>query len=181
MTSATQQRGVAMLLFALVLIVGFAAVLYARLGKWADATTTKRNVNAQVLQQAKTALIGYIAKEGVDLSEDVPGRLPCPESPTDAGTNNEGRAAGNCSPTGANRTVGRLPWRTLGIDKLVDASAEPLWYAVAPGWIIASGVPPTPPTINAASTGDLTFDGTADVVAVIFAPGPPLLTNPTAA
>ena len=59
MTSPTQQRGVTMLLFAVVLILGFAAVLYARLGKWGDGTTATRNVNAQALKQAKEALIGF--------------------------------------------------------------------------------------------------------------------------
>jgi hypothetical protein len=170
-----KQRGVAVLLLALVLMVGFAAFLYARLGKWGDTTTTTRRVNSEVLQQAKTALIGYVAKEVLDLDETAPGRLPCPEAPGDAGTTNEGRAAGNCA--GA---VGRLPWRTLGIDKLVDASAEPLWVAISPNWFTASGFPPITPTINAGSTGQLSFDGTGDVVAVIFAPGRPLLTNPTA-
>jgi hypothetical protein len=175
-----RQRGVAVLLIALVLIVGFGALLYARLGKWAQATTASRNVNSAVLAHAKAALIGYVAKEVLDLGEDVPGRFPCPESPSLAGTTTEGQAAGNCSPTIANRTVGRLPWRTLGIDKLVDASGEPLWYAVSPSWIMAFGIPPIPPRINAGSTGDLSFDGTSDVVAVVFAPGPALLVNPAA-
>src|SRR5918912_2256616 len=110
-----RQRGAIGLLFALVLILGFAAVLYARLGRWADAGTTKRNVNAEVLQQAKTALIGYVVKEVLDVGENVPGRFPCPESPSDAGTVNEGRAAGSCSPSfPTNKNVGSLPWRTLG-------------------------------------------------------------------
>jgi len=36
------------------------------------------------------------------------------------------------------------------------------------------------PTINAGSTGQFSFDGTGDVVAVIFAPGRPLVVSPTA-
>lgn len=180
MASPRKQRGVALLVLALIFIVGLASFVYARLGKWREATTATRKVNSEVLAQAKAALIGYVVKEVLDLTENVPGRFPCPESPTLAGTTTEGQAAGNCSPTIANRTVGRLPWRTLGIDKLVDASGEPLWYAVAPSWIMAFGIPPIPPTINAGSTGDLSFDGTNDVVAVIFAPGPALLVNPAA-
>ena len=168
-----KQRGVAVLLLALVLMVGFAAFLYARLGKWGDATTTTRKVNGEVLQQAKTALIGYVAKEVLDLDETAPGRFPCPEAPGNAGTTNEGYAAGNCS--GA---IGRLPWRTLGIDKLVDAAAEPLWYAVSPNWFTLFGIPPVTPTINAGTSGQFSFDGTGDVVAVILAPGRPLVVNP---
>jgi hypothetical protein len=175
MALPTKQRGVAVLLLALVLIVGFGAFLYARLGKWAEATTTSRNVNAEVLAQAKAALIGYVVKEVLDLGEDAPGRFPCPESPSDAGTTNEGRAGGSCSPTfPTNKNVGRLPWRTLGIDKLIDASAEPLWYAVSQNWVFAGASP----LINIGTPGQLTFDGTSDVVAVLFAPGAPLLVNP---
>jgi len=187
-----KQRGVAVLLLALVLMVGFAAFLYARLGKWGDATTTARKVNGEVLQQAKAALIGFVAKEVLDVDptsnpyRDFPGRLPCPESPGVAGTASEGIGAGTCSPTFAsNKTVGRLPWRTLGLDKLVDASSEPLWYAVSSNWTFDSNPPPATKMINVgtatAATGNLTFDGTNNVVAVIFAPGRPLVTNPTAA
>ncbi|MGH8749076.1 MAG: hypothetical protein ACREU5_08200 [Burkholderiales bacterium] len=180
MRGPRKQHGAALLLFAAILILGFAAFLYQRLGKWGEATPTRQNVNGAVLQQAKQALIGYIAKEVLDLTEDVPGRFPCPESPSDAGTTNEGRAAGNCSPTGTNRTVGRLPWRTLGLDKLVDASAEPLWYAVSQNWVMVSGFPPTPPLINDGTAGQFSFDGTSDVVAVIFAPGKAISTSPNA-
>ena len=177
MTSRARQSGAALLLFALVFIVGFAALLYARLGSWADASTNKRKLNAQVLQQAKSALIGYVVKEVLDVGEDAPGRFPCPESPTDAGTTNEGRATGTCAPTfPTNKNIGRLPWRTIGVDKLVDASAEPLWYAVSPNWVFAGASP----LINTGTPGQLNFDGTGDVVAVIFAPGPPLRVNPAA-
>ena len=178
MALPTRQRGVALLVLALIFIVGFATFLYARLGKWRDATTASRKVNSEVLAQAKAALIGYVVKEVLDLGEDTPGRFPCPESPTDAGTVNEGRAGGSCSPSFAtNKNVGRLPWRTLGIDKLVDASGEPLWYAVSsPNWVYSG----SSPVINAGTSGQLSFDGTSDVVAVIFAPGPALFVNPAA-
>lgn len=181
-----RQRGAALLLFAVVLVIAFCAVVFRGLGKWATATTTSRNVNAEVLAQAKTALIGYVAKEVLDLSENVPGRFPCPESPGDAGTDNEGRASSVCAPTyPSNKNVGRLPWRTLGVDKLVDASGEPLWYAVSPNWVTTAGAPPPPPTvppfINAGTPGQLSFDGIGDVVAVIIAPGKLLSTNPAAA
>lgn len=165
------------MVFAIVLILGFATLLYARLGRWADATATSRKVNAEVLQRAKTAMIGYVAKEVLNLGEQVPGRFPCPESPGDAGTSNEGRAAASCAPTFAtNKNIGRLPWRTLGIDKLTDASTEPLWYAVSPNWVFNG----TPPLINAGTAGQLTFDGTSNVVAVIYAPGRLLVTSPNA-
>ena len=86
MALPTKQRGVALLVLALILIVGLGTFVYARLGKWREATTASRKINSEVLAQAKAALIGYVVKEVLDLGEDVPGRFPCPESPTVAGT-----------------------------------------------------------------------------------------------
>src|SRR3954469_16131815 len=181
-----KQRGVTLLIFALVLIVGFAAVLYNRVGKWANATTTTRNVNAQVLQQAKTALVGYVVKEVLDLGNDFPGRFPCPESPGNAGTASEGIAAPTCSPTfPANKTVGRLPWRTLGLDKLVDAASEPLWYAVSANWAFDASPPAAGKMINVGTatpaSGNLSVDGTNNAVGGTFGPGASFLPNPSPA
>jgi hypothetical protein len=192
MSPRRKQRGVALLILAVIAGIAFLIALLSGFGKWKTPTTTRRNVNAEVLAQAKSALIGYIAKEALDLSDDVPGRFPCPEAAGVAGTATEGIAPANCS-TGAasQKSLGRLPWRTLGIDKLVDADAEPLWYAVAagapngatPGWVTLPGSAPSggAPMINAGKTGSLSFDGTGNVVAVIFAPGRAMSTNPTAA
>jgi hypothetical protein len=136
-----------------------------------------RHHNGEVLQLAKQALIGYVAKEA--LSEDHPGRLPCPESPSDAGTPNEGRAGSVCDKSYAtNKNIGRLPWRTLGLDKLVDAAGEPLWYATSEDWTSRTGLPPK---INLASTGKLSLDGVGNVVAIIVAPGKPVMATPNAA
>ncbi|HEX6528749.1 MAG TPA: hypothetical protein VF004_02950, partial [Burkholderiales bacterium] len=103
------QRGAALLILAAILAVGIAAVLVSALNSAAsDSTTLNRQRNAEVLQEAKRALIGHVAKQVLDLSETVPGRLP---------------------------------WRTLGIDKLVDAGNEPLWYAVSPSWVNGAALP----------------------------------------
>lgn len=171
------QRGAALLLLLVAVVLAFTTVVVRGFGKWGTADTTSQKVNAEALAQAKAALIGYVAKEVLDLSESVPGRLPCPESAGVAGTTSEGVAAATCTPGAASqKTLGRLPWRTLGIDKLVDAAAEPLWYAVSPNWV-SGGLT----TINAGTAGQLSFDGTNNVVAVIFAPGRPITTTPTAA
>ncbi|OAI50344.1 hypothetical protein AYO46_02555 [Betaproteobacteria bacterium SCGC AG-212-J23] len=175
------QTGVTLLVMTVILGMGILAFMLAALNAGArNESTLVRNRNAEVLAQAKAAVLGYIAKEVLDLSgNDIPGRLPCPESTGTAGTAGEGITAGNCAPTyPSNKSVGRLPWRTLGIDRLVDASAEPLWYAVSPNWVLTAG---GSPLINIGTTGQLTFDGTADVVAVIFAPGRPISSTPTAA
>jgi hypothetical protein len=145
-----------------------------------NEVTDVRNRNAVVLAQAKAALLGYVAKEAVKLSENIPGRLPCPEPTATAGTASEGTEAADCAPgEPSKKSVGRLPWVTLGIDKLVDAESEPLWYAISPNWVLLTA--PPQPVINVGSTGQLVFDGVPDVVAVIFAPGRAISTTPTAA
>lgn len=164
-------------MLAVILVLGATAYLVAAVNRALNQASSDRIRNAEVLQRAKTALIGYVAKEVLDLSESVPGRFPCPESPSDAGGANEGRAGSSCDPTyPTNKTVGRLPWRTLGIDKLVDASGEPLWYAVSPNWVLGGSIP----IINAGTRGLLSVDGQGDVVAAIIAPGKALKVEPNA-
>ena len=161
-------RGAALLIMLAVLVVGVSWFSVSRLAANANFTAAARARNADVLGQAKVALIGYVAQRAARSGENNPGRLPCPEAPGSAGGPNEGVAAGNCTLP----AVGRLPWRTLGIDKLVDAAAEPLWYAVSPGWAL---VPPgtTPLTIHSSSIGQLTVDGEPNAaVALLIAPGP---------
>jgi hypothetical protein len=168
-----RQAGAALIALVAVLVIAVTAGLISLLNTALGQGATNRNHNAAALQQAKDALIGYVVKEVLDLSNPMPGRLPCPEAAGDAGTSLEGRASGSCS---AATTVGRLPWRTLGIDKLVDAASEPLWYAVSPNWA-GSGAT----LINTGTAGQLSVDGVPDVVAVILAPGAALTTSPATA
>ena len=58
-----------------------------------------------------------------------PGTLPCPDT-NFFGSNASGYATGSCSASGET-SIGRLPWKTLGIEMLRDAYGEPLWYAVS--------------------------------------------------
>jgi hypothetical protein len=176
--SPGRQRGVALLALLAVAMLAISWILVSRLNAASSSSTAARRMsNAEVLNQAKQALIGYVAKEVLDLSENIPGRLPCPESPSDAGTDNEGRAGSTCDPTfPININIGRLPWRTLGLDKIVDDATEPLWYAVSPNWVLGSATP----IINSGSSGQLNVDGIGNVVAIIIAPGRPLSLNPNA-
>jgi hypothetical protein len=162
-----RQAGSALLLV-LVIIVLSATYLFVNQLNASNYVATRRERNAEVLNQAKQALIGYVAMRAGQTGENDPGSLPCPEPAayyTSAA--NEGEAAGNCSLP----AIGRLPWRTLGLDKLVDASGEPLWYVVSPGWHKPS--PTVNTVINSNSPGQLTVDGLVnDAVALIIAPGP---------
>src|SRR6185503_18875170 len=111
------------------------------------------------LNLAKNALLGFVAQDA--LTSDTPGKFPCPESTSSIGTISEGYAASSCASLPA---IGRLPWKTLGIDKPLDGANEALWY------VIDSSVRTAP--INFSTTGTLTLDGTANAAAaMIIAPG----------
>jgi len=171
MSSLARQRGAALMAMLVVLILGAAWWAVTALSTPVDRTASERLHNARILQEAKSALLGYVAHRAAMTSENNPGRLPCPEALGFIGTANEGIASPNCTLP----AVGRLPWRTLGLDKWRDIAGEPLWYVVSPAWALSnSTVPPLTTFINSNSTGQLTLDGGADVVALIIAPGRPL-------
>lgn len=124
--------------------------LSQRLGQ--DRTTS------DALALAKEALIGHSANNA-----NRPGALLCPD------TNNDGNAEATCA--SANERVGRLPWKTLGLPDLRDASGERLWYALSDAFR-DTGI------LNSNTMGQLlVHDGLSDavtnstVVALIIAPG----------
>jgi len=174
------QRGAALLLLLVVLVLGASWFLVSRLDAIAGAfTAIDRNRNAVVLSRARQTLIGYVANTAAEGNESNPGRFPCPEAAGNVGNPaSEGTAAPNCTLP----AVGRLPWRTLGIDKLRDSANEPLWYVVSAGWALSNSTsPPLTTYINsdcgsaggtqACTTGQLTVDVSAKAVALIIAPG----------
>lgn len=163
--SPRAQRGVALLALIAVAVMVFGYVLASRLNAASQFVAANRDENARVLAQAKKALIGWMALNAAS-NDTNPGRLPCPEAPAYYGDPvQEGIAAGNCTLP----AVGRLPWRTLGLDRLVDAAGEPLWYVVSPAWAIPSAGATL--TINTETVGQLTLDGN-EAVALVIAPGP---------
>ncbi|HZE61350.1 MAG TPA: hypothetical protein VE085_12415 [Burkholderiales bacterium] len=172
--SALRQRGAALMLLLAVLVMGAAWFVVRRLDAIAgDFTAANRTYNAQVLSRAKQALIGYVAAQAAKAFEDNPGALPCPEAPAsfNSGSGTDGKMASSCTLP----VVGRFPWRTIGMDKLLDASGEPLWYVISTGWAYTG----SNTVINSNSLGQLTVDGSAGsdadtVVALIIAPGPPV-------
>jgi len=129
-----RQRGIALLL--LLAIVGMATIfaLVAGLNKSAgDLARARERKTYAALAQAKAALIAYAltykdTHDNPGKSYTVPGYLPCPDlgSPLF----DEGVAAGSCGASLVS-AIGRLPWRTLGLDALKDGSGECLWYAVS--------------------------------------------------
>jgi len=171
-----RQRGVALLALIAVLVIGGTWYLVSRLQQLsANRTATERVRNAQVLNRAKQALIGYVIAQANHANENNPGALPCPEagSSFNSTTGTDGKMSSSCTLP----AVGRFPWRSIGTDKLVDMAGEPLWYVVSSGWAYNG----SSTTINSNSAGQLTVDGVAPaslaaadtVIALIIAPGLP--------
>jgi type II secretory pathway pseudopilin PulG len=177
-TSATRvQRG-----FALIAILALAALISAfliasALNRSATDVSNERNQRTMdALRQAKNALIAYAANEQWQLYKSAPsyfqpGALPSPDMDDDGDAD---QAWGS----NAASQLGRLPFKTLGIDDLRDASGERLWYALSHDFrkLRCSGgtTPPNCTVINSDTQGQLTVTGTTSatqVVAVLFAPG----------
>jgi hypothetical protein len=165
-----KQAGFGLMVMLIVIVLAGTYVIVSKLSAANTHTAARKEHNARVLQQAKQALIGYVVMKAGQTGENDPGTFPCPEAPAYySNPAQEGEAAGSC----ATPAVGRLPWRTLGIDKLTDAWGEPLWYVVSPGWHKPS--PGGWAVVNSNSRGQLTVDGLANsAVALIIAPGAPL-------
>lgn len=146
------------------MMVGIAAALliYGMVDTTSAALRRDKDM-AAVLAQAKHALIGRAVADDNRL-----GTLPCPDTDDDGSA--ETFVGSDCP-----SYIGRLPWRTLGLPDLRDASGERLWYVLSPRFRDNAAVEP----INSDTKGNLTVhqDGatvtiTAEAVAVIFAPGP---------
>ena len=160
------QQGAALMLLVTVLVLGIAWYTVGALGKASPSTADKEIRTGVALQAAKRALLDYVGQQAALTSSTIPGRLPCPE-PLAPAAGSEGIAAG-CSDNTAT-FVGRLPWRTLGVDPIRDGYGEPLWY------ILGRGFRQSP--INFGSLDEIELDGVnRQAVALIIAPGAALNT-----
>jgi len=129
-----RQRGIALLaLMALFSVVVLFAFISGLNRSAASLAQTRALATTNALAQAKEALIAYAVtyKDTHDNpgsnSYTVPGYLPCPDIGSSA---SEGETASIC-PGSLVSFMGRLPWKTLGLDALKDGSGECLWYAVS--------------------------------------------------
>lgn len=132
-TNRNDQYGVTMLVSMLILIVLGATFLFSVItGNTAKLQREQKTLFA--LSQAKKALLGYAASvnlvhPGCGVGCRRPGDLPCPD------LDNDGVAETSCGNasglTGQVNRLGRLPWRTLGLDDLRDGNGDRLWYAVS--------------------------------------------------
>lgn len=170
MTCRRAQRGVVALVLMLVLVASVAGLSVAYLSAY-FGQNRQDQLNSQVLAAARDALAGEFTRR--QRSAAGPYGLPCPD------TDGNGLSNAPCSTPA--QSIGRLPWVTLGIGELRDASGAPLWYAVSPTWGDAAARPGTTTAAglqvsapdNTVLHGNGTTTGAA--VAIIFAPGGPLV------
>lgn len=163
----SKQCGAALIIMMVIMVMGAAAILVSSLNssalKYARQATT-----AAALAQAKDALIGWSVTRGSIAGNPRPGELPCPD------ITNTGSAASSCV-AGA---IGRLPWKTLGLEEPKDGNGETLWYAVDGAFRtrnsnnkpINSDTRASMQVYNKDGSMLLTPSG-SEAVAIIFAPG----------
>lgn len=189
----SRQRGAALMVFSIIFVLAALAYLLSSLGPELGEARRERQTH-DALAQARDALIGYALKYREDQMADgqpdrVYGYLPLPDLGTSRNNNascaNEGCAAANFGGNGLNTTViGRLPWRTLGLEPLRDGNAECLWYIVSGShqnqqrvtpmnWDVLGHLDVVVANGGAALAAALT-SAHERPVAVIFSPGPPL-------
>lgn len=156
-----RQRGAALLILLALFATAAAYMLVTSLNKSSVALSlTRSDKNRAVMQEAKAALIAWSASQA--LTATIPGSLPCPDR------NNDGIAEPSCSSSSTTARLGRLPYKTLGIGELRDASGELLWYGVSANFRNYTG------TINSDTQGTLSVSGltpATNAVAVVLAPG----------
>jgi len=159
-----QQAGAALLLFVLVILAGASFALLTKLDSAVNRFTRDYS-SMDALQEAKAALIGYAVTYPDTHLGHGPGFLPCPDRDNDGATDR-----GSCALNPNATTIGRLPYETLEISRVMDHSGEVLWYAVADNYRNN----PKTRRLNSDTPGNFEVDTRDDIVAVIFAPGPPI-------
>lgn len=171
-----RQRGAALLVMLFLAVALFSTVLVSALTN-VNLATQRQLKTLAALAQAKQALIDWSVLQG-DVGTGTnprPGTLPCPD------TANLGTQAASCAQAGGT-TVGRLPWKTLGLEDLRDADGERLWYALSNDFRRAGGLnnksinSDTPGTLQLYSANGTTLLTPAgdELAAVIFSVGAPL-------
>ena len=123
----TRQRGLILPALLVVLIIGGLAFMLGQNGLGEAAQSRRHLLTLRALAEARAALIGYAQTYHHSHPDSTIGFLPCPDLDLASG---DGNAEGTCGATGL-FSVGRLPYRTLGLSPLRDGAGECLWYAVA--------------------------------------------------
>ncbi len=209
--SLPRQRGAALLIFSIIIVMAALAYLVSSLAPDLSEASRERKTQ-EALAQARDALIGYalryrddqVAKDPDSDGDDdrtMYGYLPLPDLGSsrnlNIGCGQEGCDANTFTGIAFDpingigpSVIGRLPWRTLGIEPLRDGHGECLWLIVSSlhSRIQRSAPPPVLPPMNWDTLGQLDIvvaNGTPALVtalanaherpvAIVFSPGPPL-------
>ena len=132
---------------------------------WLEATARAAHAAVRTeaaLAAARDALIGYAASyPDQHAGRHGPGYLPCPDR------NGNGSPNTPCP----RKSLGRLPWRRLGLHDPRDGAGERLWYALADNFR-----PTATSTVRSTPARRRSWWWTAGggIAAVLFAPGSPL-------
>ncbi|QZA76959.1 hypothetical protein K4H28_11655 [Deefgea tanakiae] len=178
-----RQSGATLLILMLVMMTVFATLLVSNL-RGRNPEDIRREQSAAAIEKARQALLVWsLSRTSSGSSVDSPVELPCPADPNEAALNSIGVSRSSCNSagvTGPAARTGWLPWKTLGIPKLVDGYGEPLWYSVDLGFVARTKDESR--KVNGDSfaalkvysgTNELTLNGQG-AAAVIFAAGPPV-------
>ena len=160
-------NGAALLILLMIITISVASFLLTGTSR-IQGLLDRPYKNLAVLSQAKVALIAYSRLSDTDLSSATGLKhryLPCPDMDGDGLEE---------TPCGTSSAGGWLPWKTLGLPPLRDASVTCLRYFISSSY--KQGAAVVPSIDPALPTGDFTLNNpsqviSADVVAVIAAPG----------
>lgn len=147
-----RQSGVALLGVMVMLILASGYYFLGHINRLANSKGRDAITN-DALYQAREALLARAISDG-----NHPGSLPCPAPTSD----------GSALTPPCTTFVGWLPWRTLGLPDLRDASGERLWYVLSPAFQDGLSV------INSTTSSSLKLNGSPGIAALVIAPGPSL-------
>ncbi len=155
MKSVSRQNGMVLLLIVLTLLaIGGVAILTSYGSGTGSALRNQKKLttNAEVMAEARTALIGY-ALNGTPGAGNRPGQMPPPD--TLQNTNYDGTSDANSCLNGAAmhglpalsaggaktatlQCVGRLPWKALGL--AIDGASETDLFGIVPWYAVSQNL-----------------------------------------
>ena len=161
----TKQKGVALIILAMVVALAATAFLVSQLDS-SGVKIARNKKTIATLAEAKAAVIGNVVSGGSGASFGV---FPCSEDTAKIGLATEGEAGTSCNNTTV--SIGRFAWKTLGNGVLMDGNADKLWYALSSGFRTAP--------INSDNVGMLSVNGIQnEAIVLLFSPGTVLSSQP---
>lgn len=122
-----KQCGMVLIILFLTMLMIVSGVLISRLNQSKDSVLQNQikaqQHNAQILAEAKAALLGFAVSYAETHIGQPVGYLPCP----DRNANGSAQTCGEKSKS----FIGCFPYRTLGMQKLTDYFGNELWYVVS--------------------------------------------------